>query len=129
LAEILELIVLTSLVTVHIALNWMWHLSQRIPLIRYRHSYWICCSAWSAAAGLSPVSFSPLWANIYAILTTCASQTSMNLYWAGVFRSKEFCNHSLPSTYVYKVRRQCVERTLLKHRWSLRSWTVLLPSG
>jgi len=51
---------LTSLVTVHIALNWLWQFSPRIPLIRFLHSSWICCRAWSATAGLSAISFSPL---------------------------------------------------------------------
>jgi hypothetical protein len=113
LAEILEFVFWTSLVIVHISLNWLWHFSQRIPPIRFLHPSWIRCRTWSAASGLSPVSLSSLWANVYGILTTQASQTSMDLYWAGVFRIKEFCNHFLPITYVCNIRQQCVKCTCL----------------
>jgi len=55
-------------------------------------------------------------ANIYGILTISASQTSMNIYQTGAFRTKKFNGHSLPSTSSHMIRHlhcYCVEHTWL----------------
>jgi hypothetical protein len=71
------------------------------------------CYGWSATAGpvinvlfltlemTDPVSNS---ANIYGILTICASLTSMNLYWTGALCRKKFNHHSLHGKYVHNIR-------------------------
>ena len=61
------------------------------------------------------------WADFYGIHTIHAAQTSMNLYWPGAFRSKQFSQHSLPSIYVHNIR-HCTATVLkalylLQHRW------------
>jgi hypothetical protein len=109
LVEPFESVVLTSLMSAHNALNWLWHLSPIIPLTRFRRCPRSRCCGWSAAARpVINVLFTSLktadWANIYAVLTIRASQTSMNLYRTGAFRSNKFSHHSLPSTYVHNIR-------------------------
>jgi hypothetical protein len=53
-------------------------------------------------------------ANIYGILTIHASQTSMNIYQTGAFRTKKFNRQSLHGTYSHIIRHlhcYCVEHT------------------
>lgn len=52
LAEPLEFLVLTSLMSAHIAVNWLWRLSTGIPLTRFLHFLRSRCCGWSAAEGL-----------------------------------------------------------------------------
>jgi hypothetical protein len=76
LAILFKFIVLTSLMSAHIALHWLWHLSPRIPLTRLLH-----CSRHDTVAGW------PLWSLSPSFSLLLKQQT----------------HHSLPTTHIHNI--------------------------
>lgn len=96
-----KFIVLTSSISAHFALNWLWHLSPRVILNQYIKLALVCCHCRSRSATVAIVSsalFTALWttdprcnwANIYGILICMLLRHVVNLCQTGAFHSKKF---------------------------------------
>jgi hypothetical protein len=132
LTEHFEFLVLNSLMSAHIAPNWLWHRSLRIPPKSFLYSHWTRYRGWSASAGLQQHPFRrssndgpSLWANIHGTLTIQVFRTSMNLS-----RSNKSIHHFLlhRPTYVHNIR-HFVLLLSGRHMADWRSWIVSLSGG
>jgi len=96
-----EFIVLTSLISAHFALNWLWHLSPRTILNQHIKLALVCCHCRGMSATeeiVSSVLFTALqttdprsdWPNIYGILICMLLKHLVNLNQTGAFYSKKF---------------------------------------
>ena len=134
LAEPIEFVVLNSLMSVHTALNWLWHISQRIIPKKYINLSLVTVVAamdCRPLRDLSSVTLPPFLKRRTHRLTELTSLASSShtflscLSVSGAFRSKKFSHHSQPRTYVRNIR-----HFALPLLWThVADWSIDNPGG